>query len=77
MNEFAEDGPAETIWSALAPTFEAENVVAEEDGTHIMRHMVRDDLNDNEPILSNGTENDTFSLTLKYTIEAQKDIMPD
>ena len=67
FNEFAENKPPETVWSALAPSVQAENVVVQEEEMHILRHMEQDDLDNDEFILDSNTEYAMSTLTLEYT----------
>ena len=53
----AENGPPERVWSALAPSVEAENVAAEEEGIHTMRHIEQESLDKCESTLNSGIEN--------------------
>ena len=70
LNEFVENGPPETVWSALVSSTEVENVVAQEEGINILRHMEQDDLDNHECILDSDTGKAMSTLTLKYTTEA-------
>ena len=80
FNELAENGPPESVWDAVAPGIEEENVAARQEGYYAIRNLENEDLDDhNEMILAQDgitTEsNKGAALSMLFTREAQKDIM--
>ena len=81
FEELAENGPPESVWDAVAPTIEEDNVAARNEGFYAVWNLEEEDLAEhNQMMLESRDENsDTFLnksvLSILYTKEAQKDIM--
>ena len=81
FEELAENGPPESVWDAVAPTIEEDNVAARNEGFYAVWNLEEEDLAEhNQMMLESRDENsDTVLnksvLSILYTKEAQKDIM--
>ena len=72
LNEIAENGPPVAVWSALAPSVEVENVAAQEEEMHILKHMEQDDQDNHESVLDSDLENVVYINTEIYNRSTER-----
>ena len=81
FEEQAENGPPESVWDAVAPTIEEDNVATRNEGFYAVRNLEEEDLAEhNQMMLESRDENSDIVLnksvlSMLYTKEARKDIM--
>ena len=81
FQELAQNGPPESVWDAVAPTIEEDNVAARNEGCYAVRNLEEEDIEEhNDMMIKRGNDGEDncenmSALSVMYTKEAQKDIM--
>ena len=82
INDIADNGPPEIVWDSIAPTIEQDNVEATDDDTVTIRHIDREDeednverVNDNQQQENNQINRRRNTMSTLLEREARKDIM--
>ena len=82
INDIADNGPPEIVWDSIAPTIELDNVEAADDDTVTIRHIDREDEEDNVERINENQQQENNQINRRRNTmstllerEARKDIM--